>query len=180
MGVIGKLAFWRRSSKKVTAVEPFAAPLLHTPKNEAAKATAAEPYQAPMLMTPKSDTAKVPPQAVLIAPVDELSIALASGGFAPAQAMDVECPQDGKAPLGNRVSSSASSSSSHRGATSPLSHRSVAEVAGPTAQADGATLPSPDADELEAELCDEVLFALPFTMPEPLMGPAAVQMVAST
>lgn len=139
MGVIGKLAFWRKSSKKVTAIEPFEAPI--------------EPFEAPALQTPKSEAAKVSSQPVLIIPVNEISVVTT-----PAAATDAGSTQDDEALLQKGVSSDVSSSSCHGTAPSPLPQRSRV---GPTAQAVDAGLASPDADELEAELCDEVLFPLP-------------------
>jgi len=129
MGVIGKLAFWRRSSGKAQAsvVEIFEAPA----------AAAVESSPQGEVVRPQAEPAASSPEKLIAAnPQDDEALAGPTGFIIP----------------------SSSSSSSH---PSPA-HQSPKRVA-------PSSMSSQDADELEAELCDEVLFPLP----EPKHSPEA-------
>jgi len=132
MGVIGRLAFWRRSSKKVNAVEPFVASAAQSPKGDAAKA----------LSQPK----------LVVEPAGKIGAAN---------------PQEDKVSPQKGTPSCASSSS----------HHSPAAASSPLRSVNPFCSSSPDADELEAELCDEVLFPLP--EPKRLPDVAALDRAAS-
>jgi len=128
MGVIGKLAFWRRSSGKAQAsvVEIFEAPA----------AAAVESSPQGEVVRPQAEPAASSPEKLIAAnPQDDEALAGPTGFIIPS-----------------------SSSSSH---PSPA-HQSPKRVA-------PSSMSSQDADELEAELCDEVLFPLP----EPKHSPEA-------
>lgn len=128
MGVIGKLAFWRKSSKKADAVEAFVTTV-----------------QEPVEKSPKGEATKVP------------AFAQQSEDMIPQDAPVEASFEKPSYPTMGASSSSSSQSHTPNAGVSPKRSLVVASHCS-------------DADELEAELCDEVLCPLP----EPKTAPEEI------
>lgn len=143
MGVIGKLAFWRKSSKKAGAIEPFAIPAaleIQSPKADLREA-AKEPLQPQLVASPARGNI-----SALGNPRD-----------------DEACPPSVRSNTSPQPPAASSSRSPAAGSSSqqpPVAQAASSSPPRSSCRAKGSMVSS-DADDLEAELCDEVLFPLP-------------------
>jgi len=152
MGVIGKLAFWRKSSKKATAVESFEVP-------------AAQQLQSPR----GSEPVKAPaPPALEVTSAEQITTR--SQDDKKAANSPLRAPASFEAEASPKAASSSSLAAASSAPSSPPRSR-VSPVAAMAVE--GSPPPQPidlctDADDLERELCGDVLAPL---QQEPKVSP---------